>query len=502
MIDAERLTKRLAWWGTYLAWFALIAVLITGFYREPHGGLHAPDELLWGVYLEAESYWMGVYLSGQKIGYVNNELEPLDNHGYEIREFYVIQGAMMGVKQQMRMRTRIETDSTLALVSFRGRLEAEPYSTVFAGFVEDNVLRIEVNTGGKTSEKFFPAPEPIYLSQAIKPLLQAGRLDINDSLKLAGFDPMKLEMQDLIVIGAPLETHRLWGSNYEARKLTTRMAGLESSVYVDADGNSIAEFAPLGMTMRREEKDVALAVDDEKNTVDFLAIYSIKPDGIIKAPRRTIYAKYRIFGIDVAKLGKVSGRQRVLESSKGIIEVAQDGVNSPDNFVDLKKYTSDAPFIESREKAIIEVARKVMMGGGSRIDSLNRLTDWVFKTVKKQPATGIPSAMAVLKQLEGDCNEHSVLFTALARSVGIPTRIQLGVVYQQGRFYYHAWTSAWVEERWEEFDPTFGQKRADAARIAFASGDMSESTELAPLIGNVEIEIIETQKTIGPGNSE
>ncbi len=50
------------------------------------------------------------------------------------------------------------------------------------------------------------------------------------------------------------------------------MAGLESSVYVDADGNSIAEFAPLGMTMRREEKDVALAVDDEKNTVDFLAI--------------------------------------------------------------------------------------------------------------------------------------------------------------------------------------------------------------------------------------
>ncbi len=493
MLDYERLTKRLSWWGTYLAWFALIAILITGYYREPHGGLHAPDELLWGVFLEPESYWMGVYLSGQKIGYVNTELEPLDTHGYEIREFSSIQGAMMGVKQQMRMRTRIETDSTLALVAFRGRLEAEPYATVFSGWVEDKVLRIEVNSGGKTSEKFFPAPEPIYLSQAIKPLLHAGRLGENDSLKLAGFDPVKLEMQDLIVIGAPLETHRLWGGDYEARKLTTRMAGLESSVYVDANGNSIAEFAPLGMTMRREEKEIALEVDDEDTKVDFLAIYSIKPDGVIKAPRRTDYAKYRIFGIDVKKIASVSGRQRVVDESKGIFEVFQTAVDTTSKLRNRLKYVRDAPFIESREKSIIQLARNVMMGGVSRIDSLNRLTDWVFHAIKKQPATGIPSALAVLQQLQGDCNEHSVLFTALARSVGIPARIQLGVVYQQGRFYYHAWPSAWVEGRWEEFEPTFGQKQADAARIAFASGGITESTELAPIIGNVEIEILETE---------
>ncbi|MBT3233113.1 MAG: transglutaminase domain-containing protein [Calditrichaeota bacterium] len=493
MFDTERLNIRLSWWGAYIAWFALIAVLITGYYREPHGGLHAPEELLWGVFLEAESNWMGIYLSGQKIGYVNTELEPLDTHGYEIREFSSIQGAMMGVKQQMRMSTRIETDSTLALVSFRGRLEAEPYATVFSGWVEDKVLRIEVNSGGKSSEKFFPAPEPIYLSQAIKPLLHAGRLGANDSLKLAGFDPVKLEMQDLSVFGAPIETHRLWGNDYEARKLTTRMAGMESSVYVDAEGNSIAEFAPLGMTMRREEKDVALAVEDDDTRVDFLAIYSIKPDGVIKAPRRTKYAKYRIFGVDAVKLESVSGRQRVVDASKGILEVFQEGVDSTGELRNRSRYVSDAPFIESRERSIIEVARNVMMGGVSRIDSLNKLTDWVFHAIKKQPATGIPSALAVLQQLQGDCNEHSVLFTALARSVGIPARIQLGVVYQQGRFYYHAWSAAWVDGCWEEFDPTFGQEQADAARIAFASGGITESTELAPLIGNVEIEIIETE---------
>ncbi len=48
----------------------------------------------------------------------------------------------------------------------------------------------------------------------------------------------------------------------------------------------------------------------------------------------------------------------------------------------------------------------------------------------------IPSALEVLEQRAGDCNEHTVLFTALARAAGIPCRVATGLAWSTGQFYY------------------------------------------------------------------
>ncbi len=470
----------------------MAAFLLIGADSEPQGGLRIPEELLAGVDLTEESSWMGIYINGKKIGYVHNELEPLKDGGYIIREFSRMEGSMMGASQQMRMKMDVITDSTLALVAFEGSLEAEPYSTRFKGKIDGNVLKIEITTGGKKTERFLAAPDPIYLSQAIKPLLQAGRLFEGDSLKLAGFDPMKLEMQDLYVYGAPLENHRLWGEDVLARELKTRLAGFESTVYVDEHGNTIAEYGPMGMLMRREDMEIAIDMDDELGGVDFLAMYSIKPKGRIKAPRKAAQVMFRIKGMDVLEIDGVSDRQTIVNANTGVVKVAS--VPQPHTGVlgNRQEYTRDAPYIESREKVIKQTAANAVMGSKSLMDSLSHLSNWVFHNVQKKPSAGLPSALSVLQNLEGDCNEHSVLFTALARSLNIPTRLMLGVVYQGGEFFYHAWVAAWVDGRWVEIDPTFGLKYADAARIAFAQGDLSNSIDLVMLLGNLEIEIVES----------
>ena len=41
----------------------------------------------------------------------------------------------------------------------------------------------------------------------------------------------------------------------------------------------------------------------------------------------------------------------------------------------------------------------------------------------------LPSALEVLKTRVGDCNEHTTLYVAMARSLGIPARIAVGLVY-------------------------------------------------------------------------
>jgi len=471
----------------------MVAVLALGLLDSPKGGLLAPEELLKRVQLESESSWMGIYLSGQKVGYVHSELEPLASSGYEIREFSRLTGSMMGASQVMLLRMTVVTDSTLAMVSFKGSLNADPYTTAFSGQVDNRVLSVQVTAGGKTTERFIPAPEPLYLSQAIKPLLQAGRLGTGDSLKLAGFDPISAKMQDLVVIGAQERQHWLMGKEVTARKLTTRMAGFESTLYVDEEGNTLAEFGPMGMVIRREEMERALDLGDDLGQVDFLAIYAIKPEGSVEAPRKVCRARYRLTGVDLDDVAKASYRQRLIHPEQGIIEVStvSETRDTPDE--ELEGYTRDAPFIESRERRIRQAAKGAMMDGTSRLDSLERLADWVFEVIKKRPSAGIPSALAVLETREGDCNEHSVLFTALARSLGIPSRIMMGVVYQAGYFYYHAWPAGWADGCWVEFDPTFGQRSADAARIALVAGDMTNAVELAGIIGKIEIEILEAE---------
>ena len=488
---------RWGWWLIYAVWTVMAALLLSGLWNKPQGSLRAPEELLGGVKLPGEESWMGIYLKAAKIGYVHSVLTQLGG-GYEIREESVMSAALMGVQQEMKVNLTVLTDSTLALKAFDGSIESGAYPTRFSGHLEGRVLSVEVTAGGTTNERFLPAPEPLYVSQAIKPLIQAGRLGEGDSLKLSGFDPVAMEMQELVVTGAALKQVQLLGEDRVARVLKTRMGEYESQMWVDEEGNSLLELGPMGLLMRREPPEKAMAGLEGAPQVDFAGEFSIVPTGDIPAPRKTQLVRMRVTGIALESLQAASDRQRIVDLADSVVEVSIAPLHPHELDWDgsAHRWLKDAPFIESRSPLIREAAEKAVSEGTDRLDSLEKLSDWVFQTVEKKPSAGIPSALAVLQAKVGDCNEHTALFTAMARSLDIPCRMELGVVYQQGQFYYHAWPAVWVDARrgWVEFEPTFGLKRADAARLAFAAGDLSDAARLAGVIGKVEIAILQVNE--------
>ena len=65
--------------------------------------------------------------------------------------------------------------------------------------------------------------------------------------------------------------------------------------------------------------------------------------------------------------------------------------------------------------------------------------------LEKKPTVSLPSAREVLRTRVGDCNEHTVLYVAMARALGLPARIAVGLVYLRGAFYYHAWPEVYVD---------------------------------------------------------
>ncbi len=124
------------------------------------------------------------------------------------------------------------------------------------------------------------------------------------------------------------------------------------------------------------------------------------------------------------------------------------------------------------------------------------LTRFVNSTVQKKPTVSLPSAREVLRTRIGDCNEHTALFVAMSRAVGIPARIAVGLAFVRGAFYYHAWPEIYIDEGaargfWLPVDPTFNQFPADATHFRLARGGLDKQAAIIPLIGRVKMTMVD-----------
>jgi len=153
-------------------------------------------------------------------------------------------------------------------------------------------------------------------------------------------------------------------------------------------------------------------------------------------------------------------------------------------------FLKPSPFIQSDHQKIHDLAQKILRDeGGVPLDRAKRLLMWVYDNIEKRPVVSLPDALSTLENRVGDCNEHAVLLAALARAAGIPARIETGLVYLNGRFYYHAWNLLYVGN-WITADASFGQLPADVTHIRFATGSQQQF-DLLGVIGRVNIAVIE-----------
>lgn len=115
------------------------------------------------------------------------------------------------------------------------------------------------------------------------------------------------------------------------------------------------------------------------------------------------------------------------------------------------------------------------------------------------PATGRPATLRSegcrVKTKRGDCSEHSLLFTALARAAGIPSRGVMGLMYMGDEvkaFGGHAWNEVAIDGYWVEVDPTWNQQTVDGTHIRFGSDVKGLSATLACL-GQLEVKVISVE---------
>ncbi|PIP11927.1 MAG: hypothetical protein COT45_03150 [bacterium (Candidatus Stahlbacteria) CG08_land_8_20_14_0_20_40_26] len=430
------------------------------------------------------TYFSGMYLGGEKIGYTIIDMKPTES-GYILKEIVFIRLGMMGTKRSMETSSVYELDREYRLKKFSFELESETQKISSNGEVKEQELIYSVKTGSRERGERIKLDGDVYVSQSIPFLVST----LRKNLLLSVFDPTIFAVNQ-VKVSIIKETG-------DSIKIETELLGAKSTTWVGKNGEILRSEEPMGVLMVKENKKKALEFGE--TSPEILTMFAIPAGMEVKNPRSVIYLKAIVKG-RFKKTGKqeLSGDTLTVKSigpDEKLIPKSPPGsgcsrVKPRPVPEELKRYLEDTPLIQVEDRRIRNKSARIIKGTRNNWEKVKELVNWTSQNVEDFPSATIPSALDVLETLKGDCNEHSTLFCALSRAAGIPTDICVGLVCMNGYFYYHAWNKVWVG-RWVEVDPTFNQIIADATHITLEEGGLKDWAKIMDLVGNIEIRVIE-----------
>ena len=251
----------------------------------------------------------------------------------------------------------------------------------------------------------------------------------------------------------------------------------------------------LGINLIKTNRKDALDGLAIESSQDLTKIASVASNITLDNVEARNELKVKIQGIRTEKLQLQGGRQalngQVLTVKREVLTNLAPELQI-ENLAALEKiFLKPGPFIQSDNQRIQDRAREILKDAPDAplLVRARMLLDWVHTHIKKRPVLSLPDALSTLENRVGDCNEHAVLMAALARAAGIPTRIEAGLVYLKGRFYYHAWNLMYLGE-WITADSLFGQLPADVSHLRFTTGSPEQQLDIMGIIGKIQLTVI------------
>lgn len=473
----------------------------------------------------ARDEWWGVYYRGAKMGYTHQTWKPRGaERGTAVTTLTELELPVQGTVRPVTISMAALLDPARRLEGVGALITSGPQTLALTGARREDRFEVRLETGGRPAGTLTLPPEVQVPALLTAPWAIAGARPGSRWTREV-FDPVSQQRQTAVVEVVREESPALPDRRWLCLPATaespgqagppegacggralppllvirTTLAGLATTSWVTREGLVLREETPLGFAMRREAPEEARLIHRRMATdaPDLSAQLAVPTDVRLADPRATRRLTVRLLGVeDAAALQLASPRQRWSpEARGGLLTITQepaDGIASgplPARDPAAQRWLQPSPLVQSDDPAIRAQARAVVGDETDAWAAARRLAAWVARTLAKTPSVGVPSAVEVLRVKQGDCNEHTVLFAALARSVGLPTQMCAGLLYHRGAFYYHAWPRVFVGE-WVEMDPTLGQMIADATHLQLIEGDLHQQARILGLLGRLRIEAV------------
>ena len=431
--------------------------------------------------------WMNIFQSGRKIGYSHRRLTPRDN-GYYLLESTFMRVNTMGLSQDIHIRTKGNLNPDYSLASFDFDLRSSKFNFKAHGHVEGKTLYVITGDQKLT----IPTDNSIYLTAGIFDAASVSGMEPNQTRTFLVFDPATMGQRPVRITMTGQETLDIMGHKQNTKKVSVDFAGTTQTAWIGEDGKVVQEEGFMGIKLKQVAKKEALSGLDVIASQDITKLASVSSNVTLNNPEKLTLLRIKLTGINdniILNKGRQTFDNKILTISKEAIpDLSEISIKEQEKLLNsvLQKPT---PFIQSDDPKIIKKVSEIVSSEDSMLIRAQKIIEWIYENIEKKPVLSIPNALETLKNRVGDCNEHAVLLAAMARAAGIPAEIEAGLVYMDGRFYYHAWNILYIGD-WITADSLMGQMPADVTHISFVRGGPDQQIDLMGIIGKINLTVL------------
>lgn len=443
------------------------------------------------MFKKPQEHWYNLHMMNKKIGYVHSFMEKTTYKNQEMLRIKTdIRMELSALKKKFTIETnRIEYLDSQLIPRYFFSSSNESGEKHIEGKIIDNIAYVSTTLNGKTTKSEVVIPnDTISENAAVAYLLTKNKLKPGEQLNYHAFsfDLLKPVESKLNVNGKENLTYQSEELDvYLIENKLNILGGINSRLWITEDGityKTSTDMMGFAMVATKTDRTTAIGKTDE---IDIMLQSRIIPTGIKTKPGTSrLVADLKLTNgslidtiVDNHRQSLEITGERTAELSIQVTGIDETQcLNLPIQNTDLDSFLTPSMYIESSNAKIKKTAESIINGEVNSWRAAKILSGWVYKTIiDKNLSGGYSTSLTTLETKSGDCTEHTVLFIALARSVGIPSRICTGLIYTGGGFYYHFWPEAFVG-RWVQMDPSLGQDIADANHIQLGGSVLESNT--------------------------
>jgi hypothetical protein len=452
-----------------------------------------------------EEYWSGVVFNGAKIGFTHFSLSPAQDSEkeFDIRSEAVLHFRFLMFDKKVNFRSFDRVANDLTLRHFVYDYDLDGNKLKLTGKLTNGILEVEVRSRGETRKETLVVEGKLYPASVIGiyPVfhgLELGRqydyqvyYGETQSLSKVTQKILAFEESDLFTV--------------KAFKMKTELLGQKVTTWIDLQGQPQLEISHGGYIisgLESENEAKKYLTEATLNKQDVLLDYSlIKTEIEISQPEEVTFMEVALSGIDWELNLPSDEMQQCHRQDKKIIcristeEMVEGSEAHMENPPEGHRYLLPSQTVPCHNQLIKKTAAEITGEVTDPLEKIRLLMEWMKNNIEQEPVD-VFTALDVLSRKKAECQGHTYLYAALARSLKIPTRVVNGIVYAEeyGGFLYHTWAESLLNGRWIAVDPTLGQLPIDGTHIKLVEGETSlDLMPLADFVGRLQVKIISVE---------
>ena len=144
------------------------------------------------------------------------------------------------------------------------------------------------------------------------------------------------------------------------------------------------------------------------------------------------------------------------------------GKQVPATPAELKENLQETVELPVKHPEIVRLTQEVIGTETNAKKKTQLLISFVSQYIEDSYSSNAFSVLQILKNRQGDCTEHSMLFATMARAAGIPAREVSGFIYmgdETKAFGAHAWNEIVLDGNWVPVDATWDEFEINPTHI-------------------------------------